>query len=115
MIPAARGEWPVFAHCAIKTRMSENSARVCAVITEESVDAARASIKQAADAADLIELRLDYLRDFDFADPSSLNLLLDRKPLPVIITCRAVSEGGRQPVADHIRIPLLVEGARELA
>jgi 3-dehydroquinate dehydratase/shikimate dehydrogenase len=95
--------------------MSENHVRVCAVITEESVDAARASIKQAADAADLIELRLDYLKDFDFADPRSLHPLLDRKPLPVIITCRAVSEGGRQPVADHIRIPLLVEGARELA
>jgi 3-dehydroquinate dehydratase/shikimate dehydrogenase len=44
-----------------------------------------------------------------------LHLLLDHKPLPVIITCRAVSEGGRQPVADHIRIALLVEGARQLA
>jgi 3-dehydroquinate dehydratase / shikimate dehydrogenase len=99
----------------ITTRMSENPARVCAVITEETVDAARAAIRQAADVADLLELRLDYLRDFDFADPSSLRLLLDHKPLPVIITCRAVSEGGRQPVADNIRLPLLVEGARQLA
>jgi 3-dehydroquinate dehydratase/shikimate dehydrogenase len=105
----------VCAHYAIKSRMSENPVRVCAVITEPTIDAARASIKHAADAADLIELRLDYLRDFDFADPSSLRLLLDHKPVPVIITCRAVSEGGRQPVDDHIRIPLLVEGARQFA
>jgi len=95
--------------------MSENPARVCAVVAEETVDAARAAIKQASAVADLIELRLDYLRDFDFADPSSLRLLLEHKPLPVIITCRAASEGGRQPVADNIRLRLLVEGARQLA
>ena len=98
-----------------KTRMSENHARVCAVITEESVDAARAAIKEAAKVADLVELRLDYLKDFDFSDPGSLQALLDHKPLPVIITCRAESEGGNQPVADNIRLRLLVEGARQLA
>lgn len=95
--------------------MSENLVRVCAVITEETVEAARAAMKQASAVADLIELRLDYLRGFDFADDRALASLLEDKPLPVIITCRAASEGGRQPIDDDIRIRLLVEGARRLA
>lgn len=95
--------------------MSKNTARVCAVITEETFDAARAAIKQAASVADMIELRLDYLRDFDFSDIESLRALLDDKPLPIIITCRAASEGGMQRVEDRVRLRLLVEGARRFA
>ncbi|MEK6287568.1 MAG: shikimate dehydrogenase [Acidobacteriota bacterium] len=95
--------------------MSENRVRVCAVITEATIDAARASIKRAASIADMIEVRLDYLRDFDFSDRDGLRALLEDKPLPAIITCRATSEGGNQPVDDHVRLSLLVEGARRLA
>jgi len=95
--------------------MPDNAPQVCAVITEETVDAARAAMKQASAIADLIELRLDYLRDFDFGDLSALASLLEGKPLPVIITCRAWSEGGKQQVDDHIRLRLLVEGARQAA
>ena len=98
--------------------MSDSQVRICAVITEETVALARAAMNQAATVADLIELRLDYLRDFDFADErslASLALLLDDKPLPVIITCRAASEGGQQPIDDRHRLRLLVEGARRCA
>jgi 3-dehydroquinate dehydratase/shikimate dehydrogenase len=63
----------------------------------------------------LIELRLDYLRDFDFNDAENLRLLLDAKPLPVIITCRAASEGGDREIDDRVRLRLLVEGARRMA
>lgn len=95
--------------------MSKNPVRVCAVITEATIDAARAAIKQAGSLADMIEVRLDYLRDFDFADPDSLGALLKDKPLPAIITCRAIDEGGQQRVDDRIRLRLLVEGARRFA
>lgn len=95
--------------------MSELSTRICVAITEETVDAACAAIKQAASEADLIEIRLDYLKDFDFTELASLKPLLENKPLPIIITCRAIEEGGRQQIADSIRLRLLVEGARELA
>jgi 3-dehydroquinate dehydratase/shikimate dehydrogenase len=95
--------------------MPDSASQVCAVITEETVDAAHAAMKQASAVADLIELRLDYLRDFDFGDLSALASLLEGKPLPVIITCRASSEGGKQQVDDHIRLRLLVEGARQAA
>jgi 3-dehydroquinate dehydratase/shikimate dehydrogenase len=89
--------------------------QICAVITEETVDAARAAMKQAPGVADLIELRLDYLKDFDYADQNALASLLQHKPLPVIITCRASGEGGRKHVDDEVRLRLLVEGARESA
>ncbi len=92
--------------------MSENSARICAVITEETIDAARAAIKQAASVADLIEVRLDYLTDFDFTDLNVLRDLLKDSSLPAIITCRAVSEGGRQEVDDDVRLRLLAAATR---
>lgn len=89
------------------TNMSENSARVCAVITEETIDAARAAIKRAASVADLIECRLDYLTDFDFTNLDAARALLEDSSLPAIITCRAASEGGRQKVDDEVRLRLL--------
>src|SRR6185503_16337600 len=81
----------------------------------ETVEAACAAMKQTPAIADLIELRLDYLRDFDFSNPSSLKQLLEDKPLPVVITCRAISEGGAQHVDEQIRICLLVEGTKRFA
>jgi 3-dehydroquinate dehydratase/shikimate dehydrogenase len=89
--------------------------KICAVIAEDTVAGAKAALDRAASVADLAELRLDYLRDFDFSSLAGLRALLDRKPLPVIITCRSAEEGGNQRIEDHVRIPLLVEGARSLA
>jgi 3-dehydroquinate dehydratase/shikimate dehydrogenase len=89
--------------------------RICAVIAEDTVAGARAALDRAAPVADLAELRLDYLRDFDFSSTAALHSLLDRKPLPVIITCRSFEEGGDQRIDDDLRIRLLVEGARSLA
>ncbi len=100
---------------SIATRMSENPVRVCAVIAEVTMDAARTAIRRTASIADLIEVRLDYLRDFDFANLDDLRALLEGKPLPTIITCRATSEGGIQQVDDRIRLRLLIEGARLVA
>src|SRR5512143_1097483 len=96
-------------------RANDSPGKVCAVIAVESVEAARAAVAQAAGVADMIELRLDFLRDFDFSDPTRLRSILEAKPLPTIITCRATSEGGKQPVEDHIRLRMLVEGARRFA
>lgn len=95
--------------------MKESRARICAVITESTVDAARIAIKQASAVADLIEIRLDYLRDFDFTNGTNLRSLLKDRPLPTIITCRAISEGGVQQIDDETRLRLLVEGARSAA
>jgi 3-dehydroquinate dehydratase/shikimate dehydrogenase len=95
--------------------MSETSNRVCAVVAEKSTGAAREALRRAARVADLAELRLDYLRDFDFTSLDALRALVEQKPLPTIITCRALAEGGKQQVGDRVRLRLLVEGARRFA
>jgi 3-dehydroquinate dehydratase/shikimate dehydrogenase len=95
--------------------MPESHARICAAITEETTASALAAIKKAASVAHMVEVRLDYLRDFDFTSLENLRALLEDRPLPVIITCRSASEGGRQRVEDNVRLRLLVEGARRLA
>src|SRR5215831_9392775 len=95
--------------------MAENAARICAVITEPTVDAACAAIRHAESCADLFELRLDYLRDFDFGDVERLRPILENRALPAIITCRAQSEGGQRRIEDSIRLRLLIEGARRYA
>lgn len=95
--------------------MSKNQANICAVITETSVETACQAIQQAANEADIVEVRLDYLRDFDFSQIDHLGSLLDKNVLPVIITCRASDEGGQQHIDNSIRLPLLVEGAKRFA
>ena len=95
--------------------MPENVTRICAVITESTTEAARAAIRHAESCADLFELRLDYLRDFDFGDVDRLRPILENRTLPAIITCRAQSEGGQQCIEDSVRLRLLIEGARRYA
>ena len=95
--------------------MPDRKPKICAVIAEESLAAAKEAIGRAAAVADLIELRLDYLRDFDFSRLDHLRQLLEEKPLPVILTCRDVEEGGVQKIDDELRYRLLCEGARQIA
>ncbi len=92
--------------------MDENKGKICAVITEESIRAASERIGQAARFARMVELRVDCLRDLDFADPEPLRALITNRPLPIIITCRASSEGGAQAIDDEIRLRLLAAALR---
>lgn len=91
------------------------AAPICAVITEESLEAAGRAMQEAQAVADLIELRLDFLRDLDFTDTRALRGLLENRPLPTIITCRTPEEGGRRYVDHAVRLPFLIEGARRFA
>lgn len=94
--------------------MPTKNGKICAVVAEHTVETARAAIRRAPEfGADLIELRLDYLRDFDFSDSAALARLLDKRTVPVIITCRAIEEGGYQRVDDRTRMRLLIEGVRQ--
>jgi len=92
--------------------MAENKGKICAVITEESIQAASEKIGRAARVAGMVELRVDYLRDLDFASPEPLRRLIEMRPLPIIITCRADSEGGAQNIDDEIRLRLLAWALR---
>ncbi len=62
---------------------------ICVPIVATTNRQARADMKKAAAIADLVELRLDYLEE-----PPEVEMLLDDRPLPVIVTNRPVREGG---------------------
>ncbi len=64
------------------------SAQLCATVTAETTRELRARRDSVA-AADLIELRVDGVRDLD------LDGALTGRPRPVIVTCRPAWEGGR--------------------
>lgn len=70
-------------------------------IAASDSDSARAALQQAALVADLAELRLDLIDDFD------LLRLLDARPLPVIITCRPQREGGQWQDSEFNRLGAL--------
>jgi 3-dehydroquinate dehydratase/shikimate dehydrogenase len=67
--------------------------------TAELVAARRAA--EAASAADMVELRLDGVRDLDVA------AVLHGRRLPVVVTCRPVWEGGRFDGAEEERHAIL--------
>src|SRR5262245_3410428 len=71
-------------------------------VTGRSMAELRAA-RDAVDAADMVELRLDGVADIDVA-----GALTGRK-LPVIVTCRARWEGGRFDGSEDDRLRILGE------
>ena len=70
----------------------------CRSVTADSLEGALREVQQAAGAgADVVELRLDYLRDMNFLEPERhLAALLEAcegAGLPCIITLRPTWEG----------------------
>ena len=61
--------------------------RLCVTVTADSMALLRGRRDEAARLADLVELRLDGVRDIDVA-----GALADRRR-PVIVTCRSRREG----------------------
>ena len=70
--------------------------RLCATVTAETTAGLRAA-RDAAAGADLVELRLDGVRDLDVAGA------LAGRAGPVVVTCRPVREGGRFDGAEDER------------
>lgn len=65
-------------------------------------------MNRAADKADIVEIRLDYLnRDPDF------KLLLANPPCPVIVTCRRAADGGRFNGSEEKRQAILRQAIME--
>lgn len=74
---------------------------IAVALNEPTTEHARAALQQAAAVADIVELRLDLMDEFD------LPRLLDGRPCPVVVTCRAAREGGRWPGSEDDRLDVL--------
>lgn len=77
--------------------------RVCIPVVETKMDDALKKIVEASLVADLIELRVDYLKEPD------LELLLNRREKPIIVTNRRREEGGRYQGHEKKRLSILRE------
>lgn len=77
--------------------------RLCIPIVEETIDKATKSIDEANRLADLIELRMDYLKE-----PNLWKLFL-RREKPLIVTNRWRKEGGRFEGDEKKRLSILME------
>jgi 3-dehydroquinate dehydratase/shikimate dehydrogenase len=74
---------------------------IAVALNEPTTDHARAALRRAADRADIVELRLDLMDEFDVP-----RLLADR-PCPVVVTCRAAREGGHWAGTEDARLDVL--------
>src|SRR3954471_7523296 len=79
----------------------QHSRMIAVALNEPSTDHARAALRAAAQVADVVELRLDLMDSFD------LPRLLAGRPCPVVVTCRAVREGGRWRDSEAARLDVL--------
>ena len=75
-------------------------------VAGEDTDEALALADRARDLADAVEFRLDLMTSID------LPRLLADAPLPTIVTCRPVREGGRFCLDEETRLTLLRDAAR---
>lgn len=86
-----------------RSSKDKDGRKVCLPIVEETAKKALEAIKEANRLSDLIELRMDYLRD------SELGLLLNARKRPFIITNRRKEEGGKYGCDEKRRIGILKE------
>jgi len=82
--------------------------RVCVAIAAERTSEAIDQIKKAESlGADLMEIRLDYLRDFE-----ELDKIVKATSLPLIATNRQYEQGGRRRQNEDQRVRALLDAAK---
>jgi 3-dehydroquinate dehydratase type I len=81
----------------------EGLGKVCIPIVETTMKDAIKAVKEANRFADLIELRMDYLRETELAT------LLKGRQKPFIVTHRRKEEGGKYWVNERSRVGILEE------
>ncbi len=80
-------------------------AQICVSIRESSSQKAAESAARAAEWADLVEIRADFIHDLD------LDLLLRTKRRPVIFTLRSREEGGAYVGSERQRLETILQAA----
>ncbi|HEY3384513.1 MAG TPA: shikimate dehydrogenase [Vicinamibacterales bacterium] len=81
--------------------------QLCVTVTGSTTAELRARRNAAAQVADLVELRLDGVRDADVSGA------LEGRTVPVLVTCRPVREGGAFDGAEEERLGLLRQAQQQ--
>ncbi|MGA1789987.1 MAG: shikimate dehydrogenase [bacterium] len=77
---------------------------ICCPVIAENIDEVRKQMDLAAETADIVEIRLDYISEFNDLD---LRRIISWKKSPLIMTCRKQDEGGRYAGSEERRIEIL--------
>jgi 3-dehydroquinate dehydratase / shikimate dehydrogenase len=77
--------------------------RICIPICQSTLASMRSAIVQAADVADMIELRLDCLLPEELQRVDELQPLFDKLNLPLIVTLRPAGQGGTRKLDSETR------------
>ena len=85
------------------SRKVRNVGKLCIPIVEKTVEKALVAIKETNGLADLIELRVDYLKRVNLAP------LLENRQKPFIVTNRREEEGGKYKGEERKRLSVLQE------
>ncbi|NOZ22164.1 MAG: shikimate dehydrogenase [Planctomycetes bacterium] len=78
---------------------------ICASLTSPTMQTALADMKKACEAADIVEIRLDYI------DSPAVKPFVENRTKPIIATNRPTREGGKYEGDEKKRIALLREAA----
>ena len=89
-----------------RLQKDERPEKVCIPIVEMGLEKALTAIRKATPLADLIELRVDYMRN------PELPQLLNGRRKPFIVTNRRREEGGRFQGDEGARVRILEEAVR---
>src|SRR5260370_38188197 len=85
--------------------MKENSPQICVPVCVRRASELADAIARAAEVADIIELRLDYLTEAELAQGSKEILAaLAAKARPMILTLRPAEYGGARPISVEDRL-----------
>jgi 3-dehydroquinate dehydratase/shikimate dehydrogenase len=82
------------------------AAQICIAVREPTTQKAVESVARAAEWADLVEVRADFIQDLD------LELLLRVKPRPVIFTLRSREQGGAYHGSERRRLETILQAAQ---
>jgi len=85
--------------------MENNKARICVPVCVARASELPAAVARAAEVADIVEVRLDYLSETELTHAANeLWSLLASRPRPIILTLRPAEYGGARPISAEDRL-----------
>lgn len=86
------------------TSVKMNKYRICAVVTGKTIEEFLRSLDQAQKQVELVELRVDYLRELKL---EMLEIIAKKVTKSAILTCRKQNEGGLYTGSEEERLEIL--------